>query len=172
MAKDLIAGLLDAIKVDFPRRKRAAEELFKKFGIKESFDLVIGPPERVEALPTFDRSTFRATTPMLKHRYECGGRWQRGREIWLSPTDMAATMRQMDVLQVHRSLRENWAGSAPMLFSDSDLSLFGTTEDVPEKITYLVWRQQQEPEIWSYVGLESRKFDDLGQYLRWCLERE
>ncbi|MCA9032390.1 MAG: hypothetical protein KDA66_16345, partial [Planctomycetaceae bacterium] len=73
----------------------------------------------------------------------------------------------------HCALRENWEGSAPMVFPDERLTLFGVTEDVPENLTYLVWaKDDAEPEVWCYMGLASHEFSSLESFLNWRLERE
>ena len=84
---------------------------------------------------------------------------------------MKTWLKNKGVKSYHKALRENFEGSAPNLFSDRNLALFGVTEGVPDNLTYLVWCDEgKEPEIWSYVGLYSYKFDDLEGYLKWILE--
>ncbi|MCB9950147.1 MAG: hypothetical protein H6824_04125 [Planctomycetaceae bacterium] len=82
-------------------------------------------------------------------------------------------MEKKEVRQYHCALRENWEGSAPMVFPDERLTLFGVTEDVPENLTYLVWaKDDAEPEVWCYMGLASHEFSSLESFLNWRLERE
>jgi len=167
-----ITALLDAIRADFPRRKKAAEQLMGRLGIESCVELKIAPPVPVGELPTFDQGSRRRVTPMLEARFRHSGRWELGQDVWLDPAEMKAQMRTRSVARYHKALRENWQASAPMAFRDSGLTLFGVTEDVPQNLTYLVWRADGvEPEVWSYVGFDSRKFRDLEGYLKWCLER-
>jgi hypothetical protein len=172
-ARERIVTLMDAINADCPRRKKAAEELMKQLGIRESLEMELAAPERVEHLPTFHSTVSRALTPMLRARFDYAGSWKRGRDIWLGASEMASFMKQEPIRLYHRSLRENWARSAPMVFGDDRLTLFAITTGVPENPTYLVWGTDKvEPEVWTYAGMESCEFPDLERYLKWCLERE
>ncbi|MHB1425945.1 MAG: hypothetical protein ACYC3I_22505 [Gemmataceae bacterium] len=171
--KQRIFALLDAIKADFPRRKMAAEALMAKMGLDESLFIDIAAPVSVANVPTFDTKQSMALTPMLKARFEYASSWEMAQEVWLSANEMASEMKKKRVKDYHRALRENWEGSAPMLFSDNRLTLFGITKGVPEDLIYLAWTEiSKEPEVWVYEGLESHKFKNLEQYLMWCLERE
>ena len=166
-----IHELLDGIKADCPRRKKAAEQLMRQAGIQDSLELAISPRESVSELPTFDRKISRQLSPMLKARFDYAGSWRMGQEIWLSATEMPSYLKRRAVRQCHRALRDQWEGSAPMVFSDRCLSLFGVTEYVPEDLVYLAWREKErEPEVWVYEGMESHNFANLEEYLRWRLE--
>ncbi len=172
--RDRIFALLDAIKADFPRRKKAAEALIRRMGLNKTLEMEIEAPAPVLKLtPTFDPKISHETSPMLKARLEYAGSWKRGQDVWLSAGQMASVMKKKDIQPFHLSLRENWDGSAPAIFTDDRLTLFGITESVPENLVYLVWAaDEKEPEVWSYAGFDARKFKDLEQYLKWCLERE
>jgi hypothetical protein len=86
---------------------------------------------------------------------------------------MSQWVKKQEVRSYHTALRENYEGSAPHLFADHDLTLFSVTDGVPQNLTYLVWRLSgEEPEIWSYVGMETYKFENLAGYLTWVLKRE
>jgi hypothetical protein len=170
---DRIIALLEAIKADFPRRKRDAEALMSQLGFKEPLELEIAKPHKVSRLPTFDLKTTRDLTPMLKARFDHAGTFTRGRDVWLAAAEMASSMKQQSTYEYHVALRENWDDSAPMLFPDECLTLFGKTEGAPDNLIYLVWPEAaDEPEIWVYAGFQTGKFTDLEQYLKWCLERE
>ena len=68
----------------------------------------------------------------------------------------------------HNSLRDHWEDSAPMLYPDKCLTLFGITEGVPEHRVYLVWKNEgKEPELWSYMGMEVLEFKNLEKFLKW-----
>jgi hypothetical protein len=57
-----------------------------------------------------------------------------------------------------------------MLFPDDRLTLLEVTEDVPDSLTYLVWRREgREPEVWSYLGMQSHEFANLEEYFKWQL---
>lgn len=168
-----IHALLDAIKADFPRRKKAAEALMKQYGITKSLELAVSPPETVVDLSTFDSKVSRKLTPMLKARFAFAGAWKMGQEIWLSASDITSAVKNKAIKPYHRSLREHWQGSAPMRFADDRLTLFGITEGVPEDLTYLVWESDdEEPTIWTCEGFDAHTFTTLEQYFTWCLERE
>lgn len=166
-----IHKLLDAIKADFPRRKKAAEELMRRAGIRESLELEIFPAELVSVVPTFDVKISRPFSPMLKARFDYAGSWKTGQDIWLSAAEMPSYLRRRAVRSYHRALREHWEGSAPMTLADRCLALFGVTEGVPEDLIYLAWRKgEKEPEVWVYEGMESHNFKNLEEYFTWCLE--
>jgi hypothetical protein len=164
--------LLDALIADFPRRKREAEQAIAEQGLPETLELHIGRAEPTAALPTFDRAVSRPVTPMLAARFAYAGVWRQGLDLWLTPARMAAQTRRRPVRALHRSLREHWEGSAPRLFPDDRLTLFGITEGVEENRVYLVWRaDDREPEVWRYAGWDVAAFPNLEAFLRWQLER-
>ena len=145
----------------------------RQLGLTESLEIVFEPTETVKKLPTFDRSFFRKPTPMLEARFEYAGSCVVGGDIWLSTNEMAKWMRRREILTSHRAKRSDWEGSAPMIFPNDRLTLFGSSEEVPENLTYLVWFQEHlEPEVWDYAGYEFHKCANLEDYLRWRLERD
>src|SRR5262245_26421681 len=111
-----IYALLDAIKADFPRRKKAAEELMRQMGLSKTLDLEIESPTTVGSLPSFKPKVSHPLTPMLAARFDYAASWRSGQDVWLSAAEMASYTRQKVVLDYHRALRENWEGSAPMSF--------------------------------------------------------
>ncbi len=114
-----------------------------------------------------------ALTPMLKARFEYAGSWDIAQSVWLSANEMTSHMKLKRIKDYHRSLRENWDGSAPMMLSDDRLTLFGITKGVPDNLIYLAWtKNDKEPEVWTYAGMESHHFKNLKQFFKWCLERE
>jgi hypothetical protein len=166
-----IRTLLDALKTDFPRLKEEVEKQLKGYGIEESVSLEIEPAEPVQTIPTFRPGRDRQVSPMLKARYDYAGAWNWAGDLWLAASEMPRRMRSRSVKSYHRALRENWEDSAPMLFRDERLSLFGVSDGVPDNLTYLVWGESEaEPELWRYAGLESHRFKDLSEFLTWCLE--
>lgn len=172
-ARQRIFALLDSIKADFPRRKKAAEDLMRQHGIGKALDINVGEANKVTTIPTFDPNVSRQLTPMLKARFEYAGSWRMGQEIWLSASQMASAMRKKKIQRYHLALRENWEDSAPMTYSDDRLSLFEVTEGVPEDLTYLVWKTDSgEPEVWVYEGFDSHRFKNLEDFFKWRLERE
>ena len=57
-----------------------------------------------------------------------------------------------------------------MLFTDRELSLFAVSPKVRGDVVYLVWkRDEAEPELWRYSGMDSRSFVNLVDFFRWCL---
>lgn len=109
---------------------------------------------------------------MLKARFEYAGSWRRGPEVWFGVAEMADYLKRKAIRVNHRALREHFEASAPMLFADDQLSLFGASDEPSQDLTYLVWTaDKNEPEIWVYEGYDSCKFMDLEEYLRWRLER-
>jgi hypothetical protein len=87
---------------------------------------------------------------MLKERYIFGSNCQFGCDTWLAPEGMLTWMTHQEVQKYHSSLKQHWTNSAPMLFPQSKLSLFGITEDVPDSLIYLVWSaKDSEPEVWT-----------------------
>jgi len=168
-----IRTLLDRIRADFPRRQQSAERLMADLGIDETLSLEIAAPEQVSRLPSFDSQTHHIISPMLAARFGYAGMYKTGQSIWLSPSQMQVQMIADEVRSVHRSLREHWEGSAPAVFPDSQLTLFGITEGVPESLTYLIWREgQMEPDVCVYSGLNQHRFANLSEYLTWVLTRE
>lgn len=144
-----------------------------QLSLKEVLELVVAEPDQVLVVPTFDAKLSRELTPMLKARFDYAATFRRGREVWLSASEMASCVKQKTVQGYHHALRENWDDSAPMLFSDERLALFGITEGVPENLVYLAWvNEGDEPEVWAYADFQTQKFANLVQYLTWCLERE
>ncbi len=48
------------------------------------------------------------------------------------------------------------------LIAQGDLTLFAVTQDVPDSLVYLVWQgTQEEPEIWTYLGMNTHQFKNL-----------
>lgn len=173
VVRSTISGLLESIRADFPQRKRTAEGLMRRHGIQDTLELVIQPPEAFADLPTFDNHVFRPSSSMLRSRFEFAGSWRIGQDVWLTPSQMSSWIRKRSVRKHHGALRAHWEGSAPMSYPDAQLSLFGITEDVPENLVYIVWTKEEgEPEIWTYTGYEEHRFENLREYLRWCLESE
>src|SRR5436190_2792225 len=130
-----VAELLDALKEDFPRRAQAAEALLlKHYGIKERFELAIQPPECITPIPTFQAGVEYEATPMLKARYEYASSWRDSGDHWLGISEMSRFMQDQEVLDYHQSLREYGEDSAPMLFPDSQLTLYARTEGVPDNL--------------------------------------
>jgi hypothetical protein len=166
-----IQTLLDALKADFPRLKEELEQRMKGYGIEESFSLEVEPAQAVQTIPTFKPGRDQQVSPMLKARYDYAGAWKWAGDFWLGVNDMPRRMRSRSVKSYHRALRENWEGSAPMLFPDERLSLFAINEGVPDNLTYIVWGESKaEPELWRYASLDSWRFKDLSEFLTWCLQ--
>lgn len=167
-----ILRLMDELRADHPRRAAAADVVAKRAGIKGRFDLSIAPAVPVTTLATFSSKVFRQLTPMLKARFDYCSSWQDGLFSWLSAADMTKYMRKRVIHEQHRALRENWEGSAPMLFPDNELTLFGATKDVQD-VVYLVWATNAgEPEVWSYEDYDFNRSINLEAYFKWMLERE
>ena len=168
-----ITALLDAIKKKFPERKRAAEELMRKYGLDETLEMKIEDPTVCDFIPTFSTESKKVVSKALKARFSFAGSWQMGQEIWLNPEEMKAWVKDKSILENHEAKRENWTDSAPMLYTDEQLALFGITEEVPENAIYLVWPTvSEEPEVWVYVAYDSHKFSNLEEFLLWQLNRE
>lgn len=168
-----VRKLLDDLKADFPRRKKAIEEKMKEYGLDKSVELVIEPPEVVTTIPTFHAKRPRQASPMLQARFDYAGTLIYAGEEWLAASAMPRQMKKKDVKSYHKSLRENWEGSAPMLFTDDQLTVFAVTDGVPDNLTYLVWSKDgDEPEVWRYAGLNSNRFKNLAEYLSWFSQSE
>lgn len=169
--RNRIHSLLDALKADHPRRQKDALKAMRDMGIEGTYDLEISPPARGDSVPTFDKKVVRPLSPMLKARFDYAGSWLQGLERWLSLDEAASLVRRREVRSTHRALRENYEGSAPMLFPDNCLGLFSATDGVPEDLTYLVWATDRtEPEVWEYSDYSFHRSKDLEQYLIWRLK--
>jgi hypothetical protein len=167
-----IISLLDAIQADFPRRKREAEAFMANFGPFDPVEMIIRSPERCDEIPTFSAPQSQVPSVMLRARFDYAGTWDTGWHRWLSPLDMSERMIAHEILLHHRALRDHYEGSAPMIFPDSQLTLFGVTEGVPDTLIYLVWiPDNEEPELWSYDNYEFQRFATLEEYLAWYLNR-
>ena len=163
-----IFDLLDKMKESFPSVKEKTEKLMKEMGLDETIDLSFEAPSKVATLPTFDKSKSHKLTPMLKARFEYASTIKSGGEIWLNPKQMVFFMSDDELNIYHNSLRDHWEDSAPMLYPDKCLTLFGITEGVPEHRVYLVWKNEgKEPELWSYMGMEVLEFKNLEKFLKW-----
>jgi hypothetical protein len=132
--------------------------------------LISEPSVSVNSIPTFDSAVSYPVSPMLAARFSFGSTCHFGCDTWLSREDMVSYTELKVVKEYHLSLREHWVDSAPMLFSDAKLSLFGVTEDVPDSLIYLVWANSSEPEVWTYLGMEQNRFSNLADYLKWCAD--
>lgn len=164
--------LLDAIKADFPRRKREAESMLLAQGLNIVLTYDLSLPEQAVEIITFKKNTYKKLSPMLAERYAFASTITRALDIWPDLAAMRQVLTNSEIRTVHRSMRKYWPDSAPALFTDSNLSLFGYTIDVPDSIVYSAWGDAVEPQIFYYSGIESAKFDDLNAYLEWCLKRE
>ena len=158
-----IERLLDAIRDDFPRFKRAVLRASRAPEIAEEMRLVLSPPpRRLSRVPTFEVGVFRKLTPMLQARFEYAGRMQHGLDTWLSLRQMSTWVRKREVRGHHRARRTHWIDSPPNLHPDSRLSLFGVTDGVPQNAVYLVWGDEgEEPRVWSVSGMSAEEFDTL-----------
>lgn len=175
-----IFNVLDAVIARWPERNKELAELLgqpipegatEPFG--DSFRLCVSPPNQVTSVPTFYHGTYRAPSEMLRARFEHSGHWQVGLERWLTPSEMASWIASEEVEATHHALRGYWENSAPMIFPDDRLGLFGVTEGVPEDLVYLAWADSDdEPEIWEYVGQSARRFTNLEHYLTRKAERD
>jgi hypothetical protein len=167
-----IYDLLDAIKSDFPRRKREAELYMSQFGPYDPIEMVVHDPETIDNIPTFSASVMRTPSEMLSARFQYAGTWDTGWYLWLSPSEMTRWLKKKAIRAGHNALRRYYENSAPMLFPNSKLGLFGVTEGVPEVLIYLVWQDnEQEPEIWSYDCNDFNRFPNLAEYLEYYLRR-
>jgi hypothetical protein len=167
-----IRRLLNAIRDDFPRFKRAVVQGSRyPDETAEVMKFVLSPPpRRLGRVPTFEVGVFRKLTPMLEARFEYAGRIRRGLDIWLSLRQMSTWMRKQELRGHHRSRRTWWINSPPNLHPDSRLSLFGVTDGVPQNAIYLVWGDEgDEPRVWSCSLMDADEFDSLEEYLRWHL---
>jgi hypothetical protein len=163
--------LLHALVEDFGRRKNDAESILLDQGIEIDLTYTIKPSVDSESTPTFSRRLQRKHSPMLEARFEFASEILRGLDTWVGPNDLAKRTFSKKIQSTHNSLRKFWANSAPSLYPDDSLSLFGFTVGVPENIVYLVWTELEEPEIWVYFSQTEEKFENLDAYLDWCLQR-
>jgi hypothetical protein len=167
VSNSTVHDLLDAISANFPRFRAAVLQLSSSPDIEEDMQLVIKPARKLTRVSTFERGVFQTLTPMLKSRFEYASRIRHGLDIWLSQRQMTAWMHKRTIRSMHRSRRTYWLGSAPNLYPDSQLSLFGITLDVPQNATYLVWDGEgKEPRVWSSSGMDADEYDNLEEYLR------
>jgi hypothetical protein len=167
-AQTNICTLLRTLETDFPRRKKAIETQMRAYGLHDSVELTMAPPEQARAIPTFDPQFTRPLSPMLQARFDYASAVNYAGELWLSVSEIPRQMKKRALQRYHKSLRNNWEGSAPMLFPDSQLSLFAVTKGVPDHLMYLVWTTEgDEPELWRYAGINSHTFKDLAAFLTW-----
>lgn len=148
-------------------QRRCGAEASETDPLEPSF--VAEPTERVSEIPTFNPDVSYPLTPMLQARFRFASRIEFCGDTWLSISEMPKWMKRKSVRKYHSSLRDHWTGSAPMLYPDDKLTLFGVTVDVPDSLIYCVWGDG-EPAIWTYSGLDQRQFTNLQRYLEWCLE--
>lgn len=164
--------LLDDIVRDFPRRKEEAESYMAKQGPFDPLEIAINPPEAFDTIPTFSSKATYSPTEMLRARFEYASTVDTGWYLWLGTKDMMKWIKKRSIRIRHTALRGHYEGSAPMLFSDNKLSLFGVTPGVPDVLIYLAWKDEiSEPEVWSYDNYEFNRFPNLEQYLYWYLTR-
>jgi hypothetical protein len=168
MAK--IDNILKRLRDAFPRKKLAFEASMRAAGIEETIEQRISKPKRLKYLSTFKDSVRRPMSPMLAGRFQYAGTWEEGLDIWLGADQMRAAMKRRELRTTHKSLREHWEGSAPMLYTDDQLTLFGITSGVSENVTYLVWTGRKEPEVWTYVGMNSNQYKNLAEFLESQIE--
>ena len=172
-AKGNVQLLLTGIVEGWPRHRRHLERSLRDAGIsvedEGSSDLTLNPAVPVKQLATFKRGVSRPLSPMLRERFKFASSIDRAGQVWLGAKEVATATKSLGIRRHHKSRREQWEGSAPMRFEDSDLSLFGVSPESPEDVVYLVWRPGvTEPELWNYHGMSERKFKNLESYLRWC----
>ena len=172
MSRTRIAGILSDLQLHFTRKQNRAAARLRAAGISDRLEQRIASAELVAELPTFRDQVNRPLSPMLEERFRVAGRWTEGTDIWLASSDMHAAIRSPSIRGVHQSLRDNWEGSAPMLYQDDQLGLFGVTEDVPEDLIYIVWAVGNEPEIWRYSGMRESRYRNLAEFLESQIEPE
>jgi hypothetical protein len=171
-AGERIRRLFNTIRDDFPRFKRAVLQASRDPEIAEEMNLVLSPPpRRLSRVPTFEVGAFRKLTPMLEARFKYAGRVQHGLDISLSLRQMSTWVRKREVREHHQARRTYWIDSPPNLYPDSQLTLYGVTDGVPQNAVYLVWGNEgDEPRVWSCYGMSAEEFDTLEEYLRWHVE--
>lgn len=110
----------------------------------------------------------RRLSPMMTKWYAEFGVVRIGSERILTPSEMDRVMEMPRVRGSHKDMRENWEGSAPQQFSDSQIGLFSYSVTNADVMTYLVWGpSEKEPQIWRYSGMQEDRFDDILHFLKW-----
>jgi len=163
--------LLEAIVANFDKRKKAAEALMAELGIDVELTYATKPPMRAQSIETFSKYKQIPLSPMLAQRFDFASDIVRGLDVWAGTDQIATLTNAKHVKLLHKSLRRHWVNSAPAKYDDASLSLFGYTVDVPENIVYLAWTGEIEPQVYVYVGQKEESYENLDEYLHWCLTR-
>lgn len=172
-----VRSLLESVVADYPSYERRVQHAAGPIPAVEEMSLDVGEPSDLVPIPTFDSGTRKNLSPMLRDRMESAGEIRRGYDLWLDAEGMQRHILSDYVQSLHQSLRTHWERSAPMLFPDDHLGLFGVSPGDPSALTYLVWtndrpkKQGLEPQLWLYSGMSEVKFADLAELLRWCLAK-
>ena len=167
---DAAKHLMEEFLAQSPQRKSELEAKVKAKGIVRALPFHVYPPIAIDSVPTFDSAVTQKPTAMLKARFDVAGRIVRFSEEWLAVNDMSQAMQTASVRATHDSHRRNWADSAPMRYSDAQLTLFAYRPNVRGDLVYLAWpSHDKEPEVWVYTGMQSEVFEDFIAYMKWLL---
>lgn len=142
---------------------------------EEYFEFRIKPPEPIpDVIQTLDPKVSRVISPQLKDWYSKVGAVVEGSWKYLSPSMIKSTVKLAKVKEIVASHREYWDDSAPMIFSDSSLSVFSLIGDISDgDLIYLVWPQEDstEPELWEYFWQSQTRYKDLCAYVTALMEK-
>lgn len=122
-------------------------------------------------LPTFDPRKERGVSPMLAARMSYAGTISDNLEKWLSVREISKQINSKKIRKVFDSLKNHWVNSAPAIFREDQISIFGISRGNENDITFLVWNQEdeQEPQIFRYFGQSESIFANLNAFLEWTL---
>ena len=163
-----ISRLFEGLQQRFPFLVEKIEAFLAESGLHEPYDgkLEFGSPSALTEISTFDLALQRQLSPMLHARFTFAGGILFCHEELLSLEAIVQATVNEEVLSTHNSLREHWEGSAPMQFSDRQLSVFAKQRQALDGITYFVWPDDRvEPEIWQYASMQENRYANLAEWI-------
>ncbi|MDA3804474.1 hypothetical protein [Clavibacter sp. CT19] len=169
--------MLDALaelKATFPRRARETKRLLLQSGMsEESIDAALtittGQPSKeiFNELPILD-GTWRPLTPMLRARYSFASSIRDMTWTFPSLKESRAIISRRTFSQAVAAHEGHWEGSAPAQFDRGRLSLCAFASLADGDLAYLVWGEEQEPEVWAYFGQSETRHESMLHFVE-CL---
>ncbi|CAI3927056.1 unnamed protein product [Commensalibacter communis] len=167
-----IRDLLEAYEKSVEQRKQEFIQEYLSYGFTEAEAKQDAKIKRtagsiVREVPTFDLSISKKVSPQLHEHFLYTGKRKEIGETWLDVEGMLKLIHKPKFKKWVKSMRENWEDSAPMIYSDKQLSVISVASEKDGDFTLAVWNNPIEPEIWRYHGQSEQKFKEFSDWIKW-----
>lgn len=166
MKTDFISAL-DFVKKNEMILSRDVGTFLSKGGGSEELFFDFQDPIEISQVSTLSMNLSRPISEMLRKRFHFASRIVVFVYHFFSADEMMRVHDNEFLMATHHAYKENWEGSAPNIYPEDCLSLFGSTYGLYDNIFYLVWKNEDvEPEVWSYFGQEERKYLNIDHFIK------